>query len=167
MINLHQGNPYVGLRPSGIHLGLDRFHRNDASSDSYPRPMIGHPFHSDILRQGSLHVGPYNRLRICRMPLLGQVQGRVPQEGPTRPRISWWTKIWKIVLIFHSSIFFVFFKPVESLLHFGHVVTYFLSHMRLGEKTVTSNTSTSNVENGDYKSFVLKEVLSRKRLSRI
>ena len=158
MINLHQGNPYVGLRPSGIHLGLDRFHRNDASSDSYPRPMIGHPFHSDILRQGSLHVGPYNRLRICRMPLLGQVQGRVPQEGPTRPRISWWTKIWKIVLIFHSSIFFVFFKPVESLLHFGHVVTYFLSHMRLGEKTVTSNMSTSNVENGDYESFVLKEV---------
>ena len=28
----------------------------------------------------------------------------------------------------------------------------------LWEKTVTSNTRTSNVENGDYESFVLKEV---------
>ena len=35
------------------------------------------------------------------------------------------------------------------------------------EKTVTSNTSISNVENGDYESLVSKVILSRKRLSRI
>jgi len=137
MINLHQDNPCVGLRTSSIHSGLDRFHRNVVLSDSRLRPMTGHPFHSDIFLQGNLHVDPYNRLKICRTTPLWQAQGKVPKEGPTWSMISWWTKFLKLVLIFHFLIvFFVFFKPVESLQctfwsrsYLAHIS---LSHTQLG-----------------------------------